>query len=158
MKRGGTSQQHVPAACKVPVCPHLHLQRQRDHVVAVVLAFHPHLCDWHGGTGVSHPHTYTHAQNNIEPPSGLTINFLELNFWDKNTMACAVAMPFRRDLPATTRILSFQAKKCMMIYNNNKKAYNIILSVDTHSSSPTFVAGRCSSITERMVCPTCVRT
>ena len=37
-----------------------------------------------------------------------------LGFWDKNTMACAGAMPFRRYFPATTRILRFQAKHCMV--------------------------------------------
>ena len=38
-----------------------------------------------------------------------------LGFWDKNTMACAGAMPCRRDFPATTRILSFQAKNGMIL-------------------------------------------
>ena len=37
-------------------------------------------------------------------------------------MACAGAMPFRRDFLATTRILSFQAKH---------GPYNFIISVDT---------------------------
>ena len=36
-------------------------------------------------------------------------------FWDKNTTACAGAMPFRRYFPTSTRILRFQAKLCHFI-------------------------------------------
>ena len=35
--------------------------------------------------------------------------FLGLDFWDKNTMECTSAMPYRRDFLATTRIQEFQA-------------------------------------------------
>ena len=49
----------------------------------------------------------SHAQNKIV---GQIIPFLVKGFRDKNTMASTDAMVFRRNVPATTRILSFQAK------------------------------------------------
>ena len=41
--------------------------------------------------------------------------FLELRFWNKTVMPCAGAIPFRRDCPATTMILSLQAKHGMIL-------------------------------------------
>ena len=46
---------------------------------------------------------------------------LVIGFWDKNTVACAGAMPYRRYFPATIRILSFQAKKGLDLARNSEK-------------------------------------
>ena len=35
-----------------------------------------------------------------------------VGFWDKNTVICAGAMPYRPDFPATTRI---QARSCLQL-------------------------------------------
>ena len=37
--------------------------------------------------------------------------YFVLGFWDKNTVMCAGAIPYRRYFPATTRILTFKALK-----------------------------------------------
>ena len=47
------------------------------------------------------------AKNSI---AGRMMTFSVLGFWDRITVACAGAMPFRRDLPATTNIQGFQAR------------------------------------------------
>ena len=54
---------------------------------------------------------HSHAKHNI----AMNIRVLSRGFWNKNAVVCAGAMPFHRDFPATTRILSFQAKNCMIL-------------------------------------------
>ena len=61
----------------------------------------------------SHLALHTHAENKIA--GCRIIPFLVLGFWDKNIGICAGAMPYRRDFPDTTRILSFQAKKGVIL-------------------------------------------
>ena len=67
-----------------------------------------------------------HAKNKSV---GRIIPFLVLGFGDKYTMACAGAMPFRRDYLTTTRILNFQAKNGMIL-----PPCNFILSVVVNTS------------------------
>ena len=50
---------------------------------------------------------YSHAKNSV---AGSIIPFSVLGFWDKTTMACAGAMPFRRDFPATIRDLGLSSQ------------------------------------------------
>ena len=40
---------------------------------------------------------------------------LLLGFWDRNTVVCAGAIPYRKDFPATTRFKAFQAQKGMIL-------------------------------------------
>ena len=46
-------------------------------------------------------YTVTHAKNKI---AGRMIPLIVLGFRDENTVMCAGAMPYRRDVPATTSI------------------------------------------------------
>ena len=57
----------------------------------------------------------THAKNNI---AGRIIPFLVLGFWDTNTGVCTGAMPYRRDILATTGIKAFEAETCIILPAN----------------------------------------
>ena len=51
-----------------------------------------------------------HAKNTIAGRiTPILVRAFVLDFWDKNTGMCTGAMPYRRALPATTRIYAFQA-------------------------------------------------